>query len=87
MKKLTKVIVLVLCIAMVGSMVACNSSSDNENGNKDKSTIAVLLPGPTGYFVATREGIDNAAKELGVNIEYADAQWDSVNNYLKQKIL
>ena len=77
MNKLTKVIVLVLCIAMVGSMVACNSSSGNNSENGDKPTIAVLLPGPTGYFVATREGIDNAAKALGVNIEYADAQWDS----------
>lgn len=39
--------------------------------------IAVLLPGPTGYFVATKEGIDAAAIESGVTIEYADSQWDS----------
>lgn len=39
--------------------------------------IAVLLPGPTGYFVATKEGVDAAAKEHGVTIEYADAQWDA----------
>ncbi len=39
--------------------------------------IAVLLPGPTGYFVATKEGVDAAAEEYGVEIEYADAQWDA----------
>lgn len=39
--------------------------------------IAVLLPGPTGYFVATKEGVDAAAAEYGVKIEYADAQWDA----------
>lgn len=39
--------------------------------------IAVLLPGPTGYFVATKEGIDAAAAENNVTIEYADAQWDA----------
>lgn len=44
---------------------------------KDSFKIAVLLPGPTGYFVATKEGIDAAAKENNVTIEYADAQWDA----------
>lgn len=39
--------------------------------------IAVLLPGPTGYFVATKEGIDGIAAEKNVTIEYADAQWDA----------
>lgn len=72
MKKITKLMSLLLIIAMMGSMVACNSDKKGS-----EPTIAVLLPGPTGYFVATREGIDSAAKELGVKIEYADAQWDS----------
>lgn len=44
---------------------------------KNEFKIAVLLPGPTGYFVATKEGIDAAAKEYNVKIEYADAQWDA----------
>ena len=77
MKKLTKLIILMLCISMLGTMIACTSDNGNNNGGDGKPTIAVLLPGPTGYFVATREGIDTAAKELGLNIEYADAQWDS----------
>lgn len=46
-------------------------------GKKKDYKIAVLLPGPTGYFVATKEGVDAAAAEYGVTIEYADAQWDA----------
>lgn len=46
-------------------------------GEKRDYKIAVLLPGPTGYFVATKEGVDAAAAEYGVTIEYADAQWDA----------
>ena len=46
-------------------------------GEKKDYKIAVLLPGPTGYFVATKEGVDAAAAESGVTIEYADAQWDA----------
>ena len=46
-------------------------------GEKKDYKIAVLLPGPTGYFVATKEGVDAAAAEYGVTIEYADAQWDA----------
>ena len=45
-------------------------------GEKKDYKIAVL-PGPTGYFVATKEGVDAAAAEYGVTIEYADAQWDA----------
>lgn len=48
-----------------------------ETDTADSYTIAVLLPGPTGYFVATKEGIDAAASEYNVEIEYADAQWDA----------
>lgn len=46
-------------------------------GEKKDYKIAVLLPGPTGYFVATKEGVDAAAAEYGITIEYADAQWDA----------
>lgn len=47
------------------------------SAEKKEYKIAVLLPGPTGYFVATKEGVDAAAAESGVKIEYADAQWDA----------
>lgn len=53
------------------------AADDKAAGEKKDYKIAVLLPGPTGYFVATKEGVDAAAAEYGVTIEYADAQWDA----------
>lgn len=59
------------------SEVAESTQAADNIEQKDEFKIAVLLPGPTGYFVATKEGIDAAAKEYNVKIEYADAQWDA----------
>lgn len=56
---------------------AKETADDKAAGEKKDYKIAVLLPGPTGYFVATKEGVDAAAAEYGVTIEYADAQWDA----------
>lgn len=56
---------------------AKEAADDKAAGEKKDYKIAVLLPGPTGYFVATKEGVDAAAAEYGVTIEYADAQWDA----------
>lgn len=79
MKKSKRVLSLVLSVVLAFSfLVSCsNSKTQSTDDSKKSYKIAVLLPGPTGYFVATKEGIDKTAKELGVNIEYADAQWDS----------
>ncbi len=77
MRKFNKFIVLMLCVTMIGTLVACSSGNNEKVGSETKPKVAVLLPGPTGYFVATREGIDKTAAELGIDIEYADAQWDS----------
>ena len=54
-----------------------DTNAAETTGEKKDYKIAVLLPGPTGYFVATKEGVDAAAAEYGVTIEYADAQWDA----------
>lgn len=59
-----------------GSTGEDTKAAETTGGKKDYK-IAVLLPGPTGYFVATKEGVDAAAAEYGVTIEYADAQWDA----------
>jgi len=77
MKRFNKFIVLVLCITMVSALAACSNGNDKKGDNGGKPKVAVLLPGSTGYFVATREGVDKTAEELGIDIEYADAQWDS----------
>jgi len=75
-----KLVVLGIAILMMAGVIACGEKTNGETATaekKDKVKIAVLLPGPTGYFVATKEGIDKAASEFGIEIEYADAEWDA----------
>lgn len=88
-KQMKKVLALGLAAGMAVGITACSAPAKEEPAvteagkteaageTKDEYRIAVLLPGPTGYFVATKEGIDGAAKEYNVKIEYADAQWDA----------
>ncbi|HCD45985.1 MAG TPA: sugar ABC transporter substrate-binding protein [Lachnoclostridium sp.] len=84
-KQMKKVLALGLAMVMAAGITACSAPAKEETAAvteaageaKDEYKIAVLLPGPTGYFVATKEGIDAAAKENNVKIEYADAQWDA----------
>ncbi|HBF2451047.1 TPA: sugar ABC transporter substrate-binding protein [Clostridioides difficile] len=75
MKKLMKHLALLLSLVMIFGLVGCSNGGDKEKNGEKK--IAVLLPGSTGYFVATKQGIDAKSKELGVSVEYADAQWDA----------
>ncbi|WP_027624321.1 sugar ABC transporter substrate-binding protein [Clostridium lundense] len=94
MKKITKLLSIMITFVMLISLVGCGekSASTTKDGEKKKYKIAVLLPGPTGYFVATKEGIEKAAKENGVEIEYADAQWDAskqmsqVEDFIAKKV-
>ena len=39
--------------------------------------IAVLFPGTVEFFSIEQKGIDAAAEDFGVNITYADAEWDA----------
>ena len=43
-----------------------------------EKVIGVSLPGPVGYFIAVREGMDKQAIEERVKLEYADANWDPI---------
>ncbi|MDR2700991.1 MAG: sugar ABC transporter substrate-binding protein [Spirochaetaceae bacterium] len=85
MKKL--VISVVLCAALVFSLTACSGKKDAA-----KKTVAVLIPGPAGYFNATKEGVDRAAKEFGINVVYADAGWDAakqmsqIEDFIQRKV-
>jgi len=55
-------------------------------------TVAVLIPGPVGYFTAVRTGLDAAAKQYNIKIEYADANWDAskqlsqVEDFVSKKV-
>lgn len=59
-------------LAFVGAMFmgACAK-------NPAVKTVAVLLPGSTGYFVATRTGMEEIAKQNNLQLVYFDGQWDS----------
>lgn len=80
MKKKASKIITCLLAAVIGlSLAGCSGSTKTEQpaAAAAQKKIGVLLPGPTGYFVATKEGIDAAAADLNVEIEYADAEWDA----------
>lgn len=50
--------------------------------------IAVLFPGTVEFFSIEQKGVDAAAEDYGVNVTYADAEWDAgkqlsqVENYV-----
>jgi ribose transport system substrate-binding protein len=66
-------IALALCLALVLPFAAFAGGNQAASGK----TVAVLIPGPVGYFNAVREGIDSAAKEFGINVIYSDANWNA----------
>ncbi len=70
MKKRSNYLTVVLMILMLVGICGTGVSA------VEKYEIAVLLPGPTGYFVATKSGITKAIDEFDVNVVYSDAQWD-----------
>ncbi len=41
-----------------------------------KPKAAISLPGSVEFFMVQRRGMDQAAKDLGIDIVYADAEWD-----------
>jgi len=59
------------------SSPAASAEAASAKADGKQKTIAVLLPGSTGYFVATKAGMDKAAKENNLKLEYSDAQWDA----------
>lgn len=57
-----------------------------------KPTVAVLLPGTVEFFSVERRGMDKAAEKYGIELVYADAQWDAnkqlsqVENFIARKV-
>lgn len=90
-KNFKRVLITLLAVIMALSAVGCaktpspastspaaSASQQPQTSEPAKQkTIAVLIPGPVGYFVAVRQGIDEAAKKYNIKVEYADANWDS----------
>ncbi|MCL2280259.1 MAG: substrate-binding domain-containing protein, partial [Oscillospiraceae bacterium] len=52
-------------------------SPDPEQVDPGEVLVAVLIPGPVGYFQAVRAGMDRAAESYGITLEYLDAGWDA----------
>jgi len=79
----------VLFVLTLGFAFASISISFAEEENYD---VAVLLPGTVEFFSVERRGIDQAAKDYGLNITYADAGWDAaeqlsqVENFIIKKV-
>ena len=73
-KSLKKVIGAGLALSMVFSMAACgqksSDSSASTSGSEDKTKI-VVMPKVVGidYYNAVKQGVDEAAKELGDKVE------------------
>lgn len=70
MKK--RIVCLLLCLTMVMSLGFAA-------GAKESSTprVAVLLPGTVEFFSVQKRGLDKAAQDFGLQLIYADAEWDA----------
>jgi len=88
MKNVKRALAMMMVFALVFTgAVACGSKDKagdekvSDQGGEESSSkeynIAVLIPGSVAYFTATRAGADAAAEELGVNLNYSDANWDA----------
>ena len=59
---------------------------------KSKFNIGVLIPGSVEFFAVQKKGLDKAAQEYGLNLIYADAEWDvakqlaQVENFISRKV-
>ncbi len=78
MKKIKKLLVLVLSLAMVFSLTACRITIDGESASKKKKTTngAIGLSVSTQnnpFFVSLAEGAKKAADELNVDLTVVDA--------------
>ncbi len=86
MKKYSKLLVLV--VLMTSLILASISVSFAQK----KYEVAVLLPGTVEFFSVMRRGIDQAALDFGLNVIYADAEWDAgkqlsqVENFIVKKV-
>jgi len=72
MKRYIKSFVLtMLLLAFVFAVFSVSSAQE------EKPNVAVLLPGSVEFFSVQRRGIDQAAEDYGLDIIYADAEWDA----------
>ena len=68
---------LIIVLAFIMALVVPFTAFAGARSDSGRKTVAVLIPGPAGYFNATKEGIDRAARDFNVNVVYADANWNA----------
>lgn len=74
-QKIKTIISLVLAMACLFTLVACNSGEKNSNDKKYK--VAYIMPGPSAYFAPMNDGADKAADEYGIELVHFESGWDT----------
>jgi ribose transport system substrate-binding protein len=60
--------------------------------NKNSTRVAILIPGSVEFFSVQKQGLNQAAEKFGLQIIYADAEWDAgkqlsqVENFISMKV-
>ena len=78
--------ILILLFALVFWLIPPQGSQG------DKFQVAVLLPGSVEFFAVQKKGLNRAAHKFGLNLIYADAEWDSakqlaqLENFIARKV-
>ena len=85
-----KTIVLMLILLLTFGTFSIFAQGVREKSGKPD--VAVLFPGSVDFFMVQRKGMDAAAAEFGLNLIYADAEWDAgkqlnqVENFVARKV-
>ena len=67
-------------------------SLPSKNLNQNSTKVAVLIPGSVEFFSVQKQGLNRAAEKFGLQIIYADAEWDAgkqlsqVENFISMKV-
>ena len=84
MKKITRLFALIMAIACIGSLVACNNSSNStttgDNATDSKGTIAVVAKGEThAFWQAVKAGAEAAGQSTATRLLSAVPQLKAKN--------
>ncbi len=67
-------------------------SKPSNDIDKSKFQVAVLIPGTVEFFAVQKKGLNEAAAQYGLNLIYADAEWEpakqlaQVENFIASKV-
>lgn len=76
----------------IGILLVALAVSFSVMAGEKRPKAAVSLPGSVEFFMVQRKGMDKAAAEFGLDLVYADAEWDpgkqlgQVEDFVAQKV-